>query len=48
MKLKKILKESEEAQVKKLTREQNEVSRAVTDKLTTIQKRIENDFFSDY
>ena len=32
----------------KLTREQNEVSRAVTDKLTTIQKRIENDFFSDY
>ena len=32
----------------KLTREQNEVSRALTDKLTTIQKRIENDFFSDY
>ena len=32
----------------KLTREQNEVSKAVTDKLTTIQKRIENDFFSDY
>ena len=32
----------------KLTRQQNEVSRAVTDKLTTIQKRIENDFFSDY
>ena len=32
----------------KLTRKQNEVSRAVTDKLTTIQKRIENDFFSDY
>ena len=32
----------------KLAKEQNEVSRAVTDKLTTIQKRIENDFFSDY
>ena len=32
----------------KLAKEQNEVSRAVTDTLTTIQKRIENDFFSDY
>ena len=32
----------------KLAREQYEVSIAVTDKLTTIQKRIENDFFSDY
>ena len=32
----------------KLVKEQNEVSRAVTDKLKTIQKRIENDFFSDY
>ena len=32
----------------KLAKEQNEVSRAVTDKLKTIQKRIENDFFSDY
>ena len=31
-----------------LAKEQNEVSRAVTDKLKTIQKRIENDFFSDY
>ncbi len=31
-----------------LAKEQNEVSRAVTDKLETIQKRIENDFFSDY
>ena len=32
----------------KLAREQYEVSIAVTDKLTKIQKRIENDFFSDY
>ena len=32
----------------KLATEQNEISRAVTEKLTTIQKRIENDFFSDY
>ena len=32
----------------KLAKEQNEVSRAVTDKLKTIQKRIEHDFFSDY
>ena len=32
----------------KLAKEQNEVSRAVTDKLKTIQQRIENDFFSDY
>jgi hypothetical protein len=32
----------------KLAKEQNEVSRAVTETLTTIQKRIENDFFSDY
>ena len=32
----------------KLTKEQNAASRAVTNKLTTIQKRIENDFFSDY
>ena len=32
----------------KLAKEQNEVSRAVTDKLKTIQRRIENDFFSDY
>ncbi len=31
-----------------LAKEQNEVSRAVTDKLKTIQQRIENDFFSDY
>ena len=31
-----------------LAKEQNEVSRAVTDKLRTIQQRIENDFFSDY
>ena len=28
----------------KLTKEQNAASRAITDKLTTIQKRIENDF----
>ena len=32
----------------KLARGQYEVSIAITDKLTTIQKRIENDFFSDY
>ena len=32
----------------KLAKEQNEISRAVTDTLETIQKRIENDFFSDY
>ena len=32
----------------KLAKEQNEVSKAVTKTLTTIQKRIENDFFSDY
>ncbi len=31
-----------------LAKKQNEVSKAVTDKLTTIQQRIENDFFSDY
>ena len=31
-----------------LAKEQNEVSKAVTDKLRTIQQRIENDFFSDY
>ena len=31
-----------------LAKEQNEVSKSVTDKLKTIQKRIENDFFSDY
>ena len=29
----------------KLAKEQNEVSRAVTETLTTIQKRLENDFF---
>ncbi len=32
----------------KLVKEQNEVSKALTDTLTSIQKRIENDFFSDY
>ena len=32
----------------KLASEQNEISRTVTEKLTTIQRRIENDFFSDY
>ena len=32
----------------KLAKEQNEVSKAVTETLKTIQKRIENDFFSDY
>ena len=32
----------------KLNREQSQISKAFTDKLTTIQKRIQNDFFSDY
>lgn len=32
----------------KLATKQNEISKAVTEKLTIIQKRIENDFFSDY
>ena len=32
----------------KLAKQQNEVSRAVTETLETIQKRIESDFFSDY
>ena len=32
----------------KLAKEQNEVSKAVTETLTTIQKRLENDFFSNY
>jgi CRP-like cAMP-binding protein len=32
----------------KLAKEQNEVSGAVTERLTKIQKRIKNDFFSGY